>query len=61
MEQFYDGIDFDMSSVAVRYGKYDGEIDYRKIAELEESERNKTVDALVEEFNQKKRRNRFFW
>ena len=60
MEQFYDGIDFDMSSVAVRYGKYDGEIDYRKIAELEETERNKVIDALVEEFNQKKEETGFF-
>ena len=60
MEKFYDGISFDMSSLAVRYGKYDGEIDYRKIAELEESERNKTVDKLVEEFNQKKEETGFF-
>ena len=60
MEQFYDGIDFDMSAVAVRYGQYDGEIDYRKIAELEECERNKMVDQLVEEFNQKKDETGFF-
>lgn len=60
MEKIYDGISFDMSSLAVRYGKYDGEIDYRKIAELEENERNKTVDKLVEEFNQKKEETGFF-
>ena len=47
MEKFYDGIDFDMSSLAVRYGQYDGTIDYKKIAELEETERNKTIDKLV--------------
>ena len=44
MEKFYDGIDFDMSSVAVRYGKYDGTIDYdgsgwpRPISEIRELE-----------------------
>ena len=60
MEKFYDGFDFDICSVAVRYGQYDGKIDYKQIASLEENERNKVVDGLVEEFNQKKDETGFF-
>ena len=32
MENFYDGFDFDISNLAVRYGQYDGKIDYKQIA-----------------------------
>lgn len=60
MEKFYDGFDFDMSAAAVRYGKYDGKIDYKQIASLEESERIKVVDALVQDFVQKKEETGFF-
>ena len=34
--------------------------DYKQIASLEENERNKVVDGLVEEFNQKKDETGFF-
>ena len=60
MENFYDGFDFDMSDLAVRYGQYDGKIDYKQIASLDEEERNKIVDELDEELKQKKEITGFF-
>lgn len=60
MEKIYDGFDFDTSSVSVRYGKYNGKINYQKIAQLEEPERTQTINALVEEFIQKKEETGFW-
>lgn len=58
--EIFDDLSFDFSCLAIRYGKYDGIIDYKKIAELDEVKRNKAIDQLVEEFNQKKEETGFF-
>ena len=61
MEKYIDGIGFDMSSVAYRYGICDYAKDYRTIVDISDIElRNKEVDKLIDHLINDRENNGFF-